>query len=102
MLCAADLALSNIETVVIVGDGPNGDEMEALCFEDFKPHRIVIRARRPSDSPSILFGKASPDGECRAYVCHGSTCAPPASTPEKLRKVLADYFAPSITMRNPR
>ncbi len=102
MLCAADLALANVETVVIAGDGPLGDEMEALCYENFNPHRIVIRTRREHDSPSILFGKAAPTGECRAYVCHGSTCASPAATAEKLRKVLADYFAPSITTRNPR
>jgi uncharacterized protein YyaL (SSP411 family) len=91
LMLAADLASTEIQTVVVSGGGPVADELYAVCNEGFHPYRLVLRTSgvgESADTPSILQGKSpGPDGAA-AYVCRGRTCQAPVFDVAHLRAAL--------------
>jgi uncharacterized protein YyaL (SSP411 family) len=89
MLCAADLAATQIKEVAIVGD-PQADDTRALLDIALRPYRphIVIARRAPGDAESPLLTPLLQDREAddraTAYVCEGFVCQLPAHTPAEL------------------
>lgn len=91
-LIALELALSNRLSIAIVG-APDSPDMRALlqvCQLRYHPE-WVIAAGLP-DSPDhavpLLRGKRAIDGRATAYICKGSTCYSPVTTPDALKDLL--------------
>jgi uncharacterized protein YyaL (SSP411 family) len=93
MLCAADLAATQITELAIVGD-PQADDTRALldvALRAYRPH-IVLARRAPGDveSPSLtpLLQEREAGDRATAYVCEGFVCQLPVHTPAELRAQL--------------
>ncbi|HWQ21254.1 MAG TPA: thioredoxin domain-containing protein, partial [Clostridia bacterium] len=88
-LCAADLALGDEIEVAIVGD-PVDRRTRALVAEiraAWRPSLVVAlsSAPLPSGAPDLLADRPMVAGQPTAYVCEGSTCRQPVTTPDDLR-----------------
>ena len=91
LLNAAETLRSTIQ-VVLVGEA-GADAMERLrrtVFETNAPNRVLAAiapgTALPEGHPAA--GKTAIDGQATAYVCIGTTCSLPITTPESLRTAL--------------
>jgi uncharacterized protein YyaL (SSP411 family) len=84
--------------VVVVGDDKAATELYDAAVELFTFNKSVLRlsagqvtAERlpPSLAATIPHLPQIKSGESFAVLCSGSTCQPPVTTPEELRKALA-------------
>ena len=91
LLSAAETLRSTVQ-VVLVGEAraPSTLAMRRTVFETSAPNRVLAAiapgAALPEGHPAA--GKTVVDGEATAYVCVGTTCSLPITTPEGLRTVL--------------
>lgn len=91
-LLALDYYLSDKVEVVIVGTGPERDRMLEEVYHKYIPNRIVAISGSGDKSISPLFeGRASDNGQVRAYVCRNSVCTLPASTAAELKERLREF-----------
>jgi uncharacterized protein YyaL (SSP411 family) len=83
--------------VVVIGAGPEADQLEATAIARFAVNKTVIRLRLdqlvagalPATLAETLLGVPRPDGKAAwALVCKGRSCMPPISEPERLLKAL--------------
>lgn len=97
MLSAADYLLAKRSEVVIVGNptDPRTHSLLAVLRQSFLPHTIVA-LKDPENGSSaevripLLRGKSTVDGKPAAYVCTGSACRTPVTTPESLHNLLEE------------
>ena len=90
------LADQPLRTVVVVGerDDPAVLALRRLALRQGRRDTLVIGL--PPDAPPALAawtglaGKAPAGRSARAYVCAGASCLPPASSPERLARALAE------------
>ena len=91
LLAAADF-LERGRVVVVVGglDDPAATELAAIALAAPDPATCVLSARpgEPWPAHAPASGKTSADGRPAAYVCKGSTCSLPVTTPDALRALL--------------
>ena len=76
--------------VVLTGDADGVKALRRAFFGTFAPHAVLIDATADCGGvdPSLLAGKAAPDGEAAAFVCERGTCGLPIADAEALRKRL--------------
>lgn len=91
-LCAADLALENETQVAIAGD-PTDQRTRALLAKirtAWRPGLFVAlsAAPLPTGCPDLLLDRPMVDGQPTAYVCEGSACRQPVTTPGDLQALL--------------
>ncbi len=88
-LRALDLAAGHLRTLVIPGD-PRDPEVAALRQAALQPWRPdLLVASLPPDAELSRFGAFTGKRSARrAYVCEGTSCAPPVSDPAALRAML--------------
>ncbi|HEY4055483.1 MAG TPA: thioredoxin domain-containing protein [Kofleriaceae bacterium] len=67
---------------IVITDGTGRDALLAAARTAYSPCASIAG---PWASASILDGKTSANGASQAYVCTGTTCAPPVSDPAALR-----------------
>ncbi|MBL0203029.1 thioredoxin domain-containing protein [Candidatus Microthrix sp.] len=92
LLAAAEDDAGGMTEVVITGDRPD-------LVEEVRAHwlpAVVLAWGQPGDSPlwegrNESGGLGEGDDAGRAYVCRGSVCSPPATTPEELRHQLLGH-----------
>jgi hypothetical protein len=82
LLAAVDLAVGGIEEIVVTGDRP---DLLAVVRSGWRPRSVLAWGERTS---SPLWEGRPHDG--RAYVCRGSVCDAPVSTPEELTTTLTN------------
>ena len=91
LLAAADF-LERGRVVVVVGplDDPAATELAAIALASPDPATCVLRTSpgEPWPAHAPASGKTSVDGAAAAYVCKGSTCSLPVTTPAALRALL--------------
>jgi uncharacterized protein len=82
--------LRNTVLVVVVGQGPAQEALRRVAFETCAPNRVLTTISGgtvlPEDHPAA--GKAAIDGAATVYVCVGTTCSLPITTPDDLRTAL--------------
>ena len=102
MLAAFELALQPPRTVVLAGD-PRADDFRALAgvvHERSRPRRALLASGAGSDwlvARVPQLGDMTPvGGRATAYLCENLACQQPVTTPEELRRLLAegDRLAP--------
>ena len=84
-----DTLLNGVQ-VVVAGQGPEADALAAAALAAPLPGLVLNRAASglPPDHPA--HGKAPPDGApAAAFVCEGTTCSLPVTTPAALAAALA-------------
>ncbi|MDX1379899.1 MAG: thioredoxin domain-containing protein [Xanthomonadales bacterium] len=79
---AADLA-APVPTVVIVGDA----DVSWVSAAHARPTRVYHLPEADPDGPGVLSAYR-PDGPVTAWVCHGTACEPPVTTPGALSEAL--------------
>jgi uncharacterized protein YyaL (SSP411 family) len=100
LLHAADLATAErAQEVVIVGTQGAGDTEALLRVARsapslrrtiaFEPQGAEASDRLAEIAPFTAAMTPGPDGEARAYVCHGFACEAPTTDPETLRRALS-------------
>ena len=91
LLAAADF-LERGRVVVVVGllNDPAAIELAGIALASPDPATCVLRTRpgEPWPARAPASGKTSVDGAAAAYVCKGSTCSLPVTTPDALRALL--------------
>ena len=80
-------------TTVVVVEEADGPVLRA-ALESYRPATVVAR-REPGDPdiatlPDAVRAMLTGDSP-RAYVCVGTSCAPPVSSPEELRALLGSF-----------
>ncbi|MBI2059403.1 MAG: thioredoxin domain-containing protein [Nitrospirae bacterium] len=94
-LCSMDFHIRKPCEIHLVADGKDAGLAPLLRVirQGFLPNLTlrVVTGSVGSDAPEAIRGKKAIDGKATAYVCHGFTCSPPATSPEQL----ADLLAPS-------
>ncbi|MGB9666896.1 MAG: thioredoxin domain-containing protein [Candidatus Cryosericum sp.] len=91
-LCAGDLALGHETQVAIAGD-PADPATRALLAEirtAWRPGLFIALSAPPPPTgcPDLLLDRPMVDGQPTAYVCEGSTCRQPVTTPDGLQALL--------------
>ncbi|QDT70826.1 Glycosyl Hydrolase Family 88 [Planctomycetes bacterium MalM25] len=93
MLAALDLWLGPTEEVVLMGIGPDAEQIAAELRRQLAPRRVLagrIGPCQPSPLMAPLFeGKTSVNGEATLYVCQGHTCGEPIVGAAAIRAALA-------------
>jgi len=83
MLAASDWYHRKPLEIVIVGRRDNAATGELLrrIQREYLPNKVITLAE-PDDSRRlpIADGKTQVEGKATVYVCHNSTCAPPATS----------------------
>ncbi len=83
--------------VVVVGDGPVADELEALAIARFAINKTVIRVEPsklvvgglPEALAETVLQVPKPEGKAAwALVCRGRTCMPPVADSEALMQAI--------------
>ncbi len=83
--------------VVVVGDGPSAERLEAQALAGFAVNKTVIRiapermvpAGIPEALAETLLQAPKPDSaQAWAIVCRGHTCLPPITDAEALAEAL--------------
>jgi uncharacterized protein YyaL (SSP411 family) len=92
LLCSAEL-LQRAVQVVVVGDrgSPAAAALQRAVFDAASP-LLVVSSRQPNaplPPTHPAFAKGLVDGQPAAYVCVGTTCSPPVTAPDDLRRQLA-------------
>jgi uncharacterized protein YyaL (SSP411 family) len=91
-LCAVDFALQPTNEVAILGmpSDPSTLALEAVLWEQFRPHLITARSGLPvpPKAPPLLFERSLVQGKSTAYVCRNFVCNLPVTTPADLRTQL--------------
>lgn len=88
---AVDRVATGDTNIVITGalDDPRVSALFAAARGLFLPHRTLVATAAAGIDPELSLGRASaPDGSPRAFVCRGTECELPVSTPEALSKTL--------------
>ena len=83
-LCALDYLLSDQMEIAIVGDS-RSEEAKAMLREIFRlylPNKVT--ACGADGEPPLLRSRPQVKGRATAYVCRGSICLAPATTPAEL------------------
>jgi uncharacterized protein len=89
LIAALEEHLRAPTTVVLRGEEAALAPWRAVLDRDHAPDRLVLAIPpHVRDLPGVL-GAAAPRGAAVAYVCRGTTCGPPVTTPEALRAALA-------------
>lgn len=91
---ALDFHLSPPVQVVIVG--AKGDErtmaLHRTALSPYRPGKVVAlydpEEVKGAPLPEVLSGMIETAAEPRAYICAGTSCAPPTSDPEQLQEML--------------
>jgi hypothetical protein len=100
-LSAGDFALAKEMSVAIVGDPADTRTMElvAQVRAVWRPNLVMAlsAAPPPLGAPELLADRPMVDGRPTAYVCEGSICRPPMTTPEDLRAILHSLATSSST-----
>ncbi|MDE3187700.1 MAG: thioredoxin domain-containing protein [Acidobacteriota bacterium] len=85
--------------VMVVGEGPEAESLEALAMAHFAVNKTVMRIAQarlaPEEIPEALaetlLHVPAPDGAAAwATVCRGRTCLPPVTSAEALLEALAE------------
>jgi uncharacterized protein len=86
---------SETEQVVVVGDGPNAENLFRAAIGEFSATRMVMRFEDPTKSQlppalrvTIPHVARMSRGEGIALVCSGSICSPPVSNPKEISERL--------------
>ena len=88
-LCAMEFALGPRCEVAVVGEGGGAAELIAVARSGFRPYMVLAAGKEDRESPvPLLRGRAAVKGRAAAYVCRNGTCAPPATGPEELEKLI--------------
>ncbi|MHB8108267.1 MAG: thioredoxin domain-containing protein [Candidatus Cryosericum sp.] len=91
-LCAGDLALGKQMQVAIIGNlaDKRTTELAAEAHTAWRPNLILAVSPVPPapGAPELLADRLMADGQPTAYVCEGSVCRQPVTTPEDLRAQL--------------
>ncbi len=82
LLRALDFHLSATREVALVGDDLG--ELAAVVRAGFRPHLVMAGGPQGTDSPPLMEGRTTVDGEPAAYVCENFTCQAPVSDPQML------------------
>ena len=85
-LSALDLTLAPPTEVAIAGAGP--DELLAAVRSAWRPNVLVAVGDGEAAAVPLLWGRGALDGRPAAYVCTGSTCEQPVTTPDALAALL--------------
>jgi hypothetical protein len=90
LLNALDLRLRAAE-IVVVGSGPQADDLVAAALKVPYLDRIVLRAPKPQSLPGHhpAQDKIRSTPGIAAFVCVGETCSLPATSGEQLAQTLA-------------
>lgn len=97
-LCALDFALAPPREVAIVG--PQPEPLLTALRAAWRPAVVAAAAADTAATPvPLLRGRAAIGGRAAAYVCAGTRCAPPVTTPAELAALLGPgaAAAPSAT-----
>ncbi|MFP5505520.1 MAG: thioredoxin domain-containing protein [Gammaproteobacteria bacterium] len=80
LLLATEEYLFPAQTVVLRGTGATLESWHRQCARDYAPRRLCVAIPdTAADLPGALRERP-PQGDCVAYVCTGTQCAPPATT----------------------
>jgi uncharacterized protein YyaL (SSP411 family) len=81
-----------VPEIAILGalDDPRTVALVREAHRGYLPDRIVEASPPGQDDATLplLAGKSAVDGQPAAYVCRDSTCLPPVTEPEDLRRLL--------------
>ena len=94
MLCAADLAITSIKELALVGDPLAADTRALLevALGAYRPHLVLARLAPGDDEAAaltpLLQGREAVAGIATAYVCEGFVCKVPVTVPEALAEQL--------------
>lgn len=88
LLLATEEYLSPVQTVALRGDPSALEDWHRLCARPYAPRRLSFAI--PADAADLpgILRERRPQGECVAYVCTGTRCAPPVTRPADLAAVL--------------
>jgi uncharacterized protein len=93
LLIAAAMSLEPRPRVVIAGDAqsPAGITLIHAAHSVYQPYKVVLGTTGPVEA----FARTLParEGVPTAYVCTGTTCQPPVTSPAALRTSLAPHPA---------
>ena len=90
------LLLDPVE-VIVIGEGPEAEELEAAASANFAVNKIVMRADRERISPgalpealaeTVLAAPAPSGAKAWALVCRGRACLPPVVSAKELQQSL--------------
>jgi uncharacterized protein len=76
-------------SVVVEGSGPDAAALLRAARRSWHPNAWVFGGHPPP--PFSVPGLSSArDGPARALICFGTSCAPPVTTPEEVRRLIAN------------
>lgn len=85
-LFALDYWISDKFEIVIVGEGPDRDNMLAEVYSRYLPNRVIATSVTGISELSPLFeGRNVESGKAKAFVCKNSVCRLPVTTAEELK-----------------
>jgi len=88
LLTALEEHLYPPEIVVIRGNMEATASWRARALKYYTPNRLVFTLPPVARPPGLLAERVAEEGAPVAWVCHGSTCRPPARTLDALGEVL--------------
>jgi uncharacterized protein YyaL (SSP411 family) len=92
LLAAADF-LERAAVIVVAGDSedPRAQALLATSLASPDPATCVLRTLDGADWPETSpgHGRAPLDGAPAAYLCRGSVCSLPVTTPQALREMMS-------------
>nr|XP_040032589.1 spermatogenesis-associated protein 20 [Gasterosteus aculeatus aculeatus] len=91
---------SELQQIVICGqrDAPDTSSLLAAVHSLFLPHKLLMHTDGDADGflherLPVLSSMSRPEGGATAYVCQDSTCSPPVTDPQELRRLLLERRA---------
>ena len=87
LLAACELDLAPHRQVAIAGEIP--EELAAVLWKTFDPHRVVLYADAQSAAlQPALAAMTAPDSGCAVYVCENFTCQAPVTNGNDLARLI--------------
>jgi uncharacterized protein len=86
LLRAIDFHLSPTKEVALVGNDLS--DLTQLVRSRYRPHQVLAGGPQESDTPALLQGRTTIEGQPTAYVCEHFTCQAPVTDPQALQELL--------------
>jgi hypothetical protein len=91
-LIAADLAVSKVKEVAILGELENEltHSLQALLWKQWRPHMVSAISRVPPDKggPALIFDRPLVNDQTTGFICQNFFCQQPTNNPSEFENLL--------------